>query len=445
MDDLTKEELREKMAEQDIEFIRLQFTDVFGVMKSVSITVDELDAAMDGQLMFDGSSIDGFARVEESDQVLIPDTSTFNVMPWRPSEKGVARLMCDVYNPDGTPFEGCPRNILKKAVKEAEDMGYEFNVGPEGEFFLFHTDEKGRPVFDVHDTAGYFDLAPYDMGEDARRSMILTMKKMGFRIEASHHEVAKGQHEIDFKYDEALATADNWMTFKDIVKNIAKNHGLYATFLPKPFSNDNGNAMHCNQSLFKNGENAFFDCDNYDNGELSDIAYYYIGGLLRHAKGMTLISNPIVNSYKRLLPGYEAPTNIGWSAKNRSTLVRVPASRGCGTRVELRNPDPTANPYLIFAVMLKAGLEGIKNKVTPPKEIEDNIFEMSTSEQKKLNVEKLPRDMHEAINEMKKDHLVKKAVGEHVFNLYLKAKVKEWEEYNSQVHSWEIDNYLSKY
>ncbi|OWZ82996.1 type I glutamate--ammonia ligase [Natranaerobius trueperi] len=444
MSQLTKEDLKKKIQDLNIEFIRLQFTDVFGAMKSVSVTSDELDSAMAGELMFDGSSIDGFARVEESDQVLIPDTSTFNVMPWRPSDKGVASLVCDVYNPDGTPFEGCPRNILKSALKECQDMGYRFNVGPEGEFFLFHTDEKGRPVFDIHDTAGYFDLAPYDMGEDARRNIILTMKKMGFKIEASHHEVAPGQHEIDFKYDEALRTADNWMTFKDIVKNVANNFGLYATFLPKPFSSENGNAMHCNQSLYTNGSNAFYDPNNKEN-KLSDIAYYYIGGLLNHAKGMTLISNPIINSYKRLLPGYEAPTTVAWSTKNRTTLVRVPASRGKSTRVELRNPDPIANPYLVFAVMLKAGLEGVKNKIKPPSEIEKNIFDMSSKERNKLHVDKLPRDLYEAIEEMEKDSLVKEALGEHVFNLFIKAKRKEWNDYARHVHKWEIDNYLAKY
>ncbi len=445
MSDMTTRELKQEIMDLNIEFIRLQFTDVFGIMKSVSITVDELDAALNGELMFDGSSIDGFARVEESDQMVVPDVSTFNIMPWRPKDKGVARLVCDVYNPDGTPFEGCPRYILKTTIQEAKEMGFNFNVGPEGEFFLFHTNEKGRPIFDIHDTAGYFDLAPYDMGENARRNMILNMKQMGFKIEASHHEVAKGQHEIDFKYNEALTTADNWMTFKDIVKNIAQNHGLYATFFPKPFTDDNGNAMHCNQSLCTlEGENVFYDPKAKPN-QLSQTAMHYIGGLLKHAQGMTLINNPIVNSYKRLLPGYEAPTNIAWSTKNRSTLVRVPSSRGSGTRVELRSPDPVANPYLVFAVMLKAGLKGIQDQIEPPPEIEKNIFEMPKDEQEKLKIKKLPRDLYEAIHAMEKDQLVKEALGEHVFNLYLKAKQKEWDEYARQVHRWEIDKYLGKF
>jgi glutamine synthetase len=439
----TKEEVKKRVKELDIEFIRLQFTDIFGVMKNTSITIDELDAALEGELMFDGSSIDGFARINESDQTLVPDLSTFQITPWRPSEKGVARLICDVYNPDGTPFKGCPRYILKEALKEAEDMDFTLNVGPEGEFFLFNTDEKGKPIFDIHDTAGYFDLSPSDMGEDARRSIILTMKEMGFRIEASHHEVAPGQHEIDFKYDDALTTADNWMTFKDIVKNIAKNHKLYATFMPKPFSGENGNAMHCNQSLFSNSTNIFYDPDNEK--ELSSLALNYIGGLIKHAKGITAICNPIINSYKRLLPGYEAPTNIAWSTTNRSTLVRIPASRGNSTRIELRNPDPIANPYLVFTVMLKAGLEGIKNKIQPPEEINKNIFELENKQKNNLDMDRLPRDLQEALFEMKKDSMVKDALGEHIFNRFLQAKQKEWDTYNAEVHNWEIKEYLFNY
>ncbi|MGF7186901.1 glutamine synthetase [Desulfitispora alkaliphila] len=393
--------------------------------------------------MFDGSSIDGFARVNESDQCLVPDPTTFEVMPWRPSEQGVARMICDVYTPDGVPFEGCPRGNLKRVLREAEEMGLELNVGPEGEFFLFHTDEKDRPTFDIHDRAGYFDLAPIDRGEDARRDIVLTMKKMGFRIEASHHEVAPGQHEIDFKYDEALKTADKWVTFRDVVKNIAKEHKLYATFMPKPFAKENGSAMHCNQSLFKDGKNIFFDPDA-ENG-LSETALYYIGGLLKHAKGMTAIANPVVNSYKRLRPGYEAPVNIAWSQSNRSTLIRIPNRRGSATRVELRSPDPIANPYLIFAVMLKAGMEGIKNKIMPPESVEEDVHNLSPKQRAELDLGHLPRDLYAALKEMEADPLIKEAVGAHTFNRFLEGKYQEWNEYAEQVHQWEIKNYLGKY
>ncbi|MTI81795.1 MAG: type I glutamate--ammonia ligase [Firmicutes bacterium] len=437
----SKEDVYSIVKDRGIEFIRLQFTDIFGVMKSMSIMTDELDKAFAGELMFDGSSIDGFARIEESDQCVVPDPTTFQVMPWRPQEEGVARMICDVYTPDGEPFQGCPRYILKKAINEAEEMGFDMNIGPEGEFFLFHTDEKGHPTFDIHDTAGYFDLAPVDMGEDARRNIILTLKKMGFKIEASHHEVAPGQHEIDFKYDEALRTADNWITFKDVVKNIAKQHQLFATFMPKPFTGENGSAMHCNQSLFSGEKNVFYDPEKPDG--LSDIALYYIGGLLKHAKGMAAITNPIVNSYKRLKPGYEAPINIAWSTSNRSTLIRIPASRRNATRIELRNPDPAANPYLVFALMLRAGLEGIKNKTMPPEAVNGNIYDLVNN--KEAQIDFFPRDLQEALTEMKKDPLVKETLGNHIYGRYVSAKQKEWDKYAESVHHWEINNYLTKF
>ncbi|WP_040378946.1 type I glutamate--ammonia ligase [Dethiobacter alkaliphilus] len=443
MSEAKRKEVFRKVEEKGIEFIRLQFIDIFGVLKSMNITPDELDEALDGKLMFDGSSIDGFARINESDKCLVPDPDTFQIMPWRPTEKGVARMICDVHNPDGTPFEGCPRWNFKRVLREATDMGYEFNVGPEGEFFLFHTDDKGRPTLEIHDKAGYFDLAPIDYGEDARRDIVLTMKQMGFRIEASHHEVAPGQHEIDFKYDEALKTADKWVTFRDVVKNIAKNHCLYATFMPKPFAGENGSAMHCNQSLFKNGENIFHD----PNGdyELSETALYYVGGLLRHAKGMTAIANPIINSYKRLRPGYEAPINIAWSNSNRSTLIRIPGRRGKATRVELRSPDPVANPYLIFSVMLKAGLEGIKNQITPPPSVEEDVYCLTAKQRADLDLTYLPRDLYAALKEMENDPLVEEAIGSHCYNRFLEGKYKEWNEYAEQVHRWEMDTYLRKY
>ncbi|OEF97466.1 type I glutamate--ammonia ligase [Desulfuribacillus alkaliarsenatis] len=441
--DTKKKRVLERVKEEGIEFIRLQFIDIFGMLKSVNVTPDELEDALEGNQMFDGSSIDGYARINESDQCLLPDPDTFQVMPWRPKEMGVARMICDVYNTDGTPFEGCPRTQLKKVLKEAADLGYELNMGPEGEFFLFHTDEKGRPTFDIHDHAGYFDLSPIDNGEDARRDIVLTMKKMGFQIEASHHEVAPGQHEIDFKYDEALRTADKWVTFRDVVKNIAKQHDLYATFMPKPFAGENGSAMHCNQSLFKDGKNIFFDPDK--EYQLSDEALYYMGGLLKHAKGLTALGNPIINSYKRLRPGYEAPINIAWSNKNRSTLIRVPARRGSSTRIEFRSPDPIANPYLIYAAMLKAGLEGIKHKIMPPQSVEEDVYNLTAKQRADLELEYLPRDLYVALKEMEKDPLIEEAIGSHCFKRFLEGKYEEWNEYAEQVHQWEIDNYLKKY
>ena len=438
-----RKKILKRVEQKGIEFIRLQFIDIFGILKSVNITPDELEDAFEGNLMFDGSSIDGYARINESDQCLVPDPSTFQIMPWRPSEKGVARMICDVYNPDGTPFEGCPRYNLKRVLKEAADLGYEVNMGPEGEFFLFHTDEKGRPTFDIHDKAGYFDLAPIDYGEDARRDIVLNMKKMGFRIEASHHEVAPGQHEIDFKYDEALRTADKWVTFRDVVKNIAKKHKLYATFMPKPFAGENGSAMHFNQSLFRNGENAFYDPKS--DYQLSDLALNYVGGLLAHAKGMTAITNPIINSYKRLKPGYEAPIHVAWSNSNRSTLIRIPSRRGKATRVELRSPDPIANPYLAFAVSIKAGLDGINKNIMPPDSVESDVNCLTATQRAAMDIEYLPRDLYVALKEMEQSTLVKEAIGEHCFNRFLEGKYQEWHEYAEQVHKWEIDQYLRKY
>jgi len=439
-----KNKIWKKVNDHNIEFIRLIFTDIFGFAKNMTIHKDELDQAMEGKLMFDGSSIDGFARVEESDMYLKPDLDTFQVFPLRPNDKAVAHIFCDVYNTDGTPFQGCPRNTLKRVLKEAEEMGFQLNVGAEGEFFLFYTDEKGEPIFNIHDHAGYFDLSPYDKGEDARQDIILTMKQLGFHIEASHHEVAPGQHEVDFKYGDALSIADKWMMFKLIVKNIANKHGLYASFIPKPFSGQNGNAMHCNQSLEdKEGNNVFYD--QLAPLQLSDITRYYIGGLLNHAKGMSAIANPTINSYKRLLPGYEAPTNIAWSSGNRSSLIRIPHSRGKGTRVELRNPDPTANPYLVFAIMLKAGLEGIKQKIDPPKEASGNIFTMDEDERQKCNISRYPRDLHSALEYMREDELVKEVMGEHAFNTYIEAKQQEADDFAREVHHWEIEQYLKRY
>ncbi len=441
MSNLSKQDVLDLAEEKNVKFIRLQFTDILGIIKNVAITVDQLEDALDGEIMFDGSSIDGFTRIQESDMYLKPDYDTFTTFPWRPSEGGaVARLICDVYMPDGTPFEGGPRNVLKRVLKEAEEMGYTMYLGPEPEFFLFEEDEKGRPTTITNDQGGYFDLGPSDSGQDTRREIVLALEEMGFEVEASHHEVAPGQHEIDFKYSDALTTADNIATFRFVTKAIADQHDLHATFMPKPIFGENGSGMHMNQSLFKDGENAFYDPD--DKHGLSQTAYYYIGGILKHAKAMAAITNPTVNSYKRLVPGYEAPVYISWSAANRSALVRIPAAKGVGTRVEMRNPDPAANPYLATAVMLKAGLDGIKNEIEPPEEVLDNVYDMSIREKDKKGIDNLPADINQAVNELMNNEVIKSALGSHVLKKFVKAKQIEWDVYRTQVHQWELDQYL---
>ena len=429
--------------EMGVKFIRLQFTDIVGVLKNVAITIEQLDKALDGELMFDGSSIFGFTRIEESDMYLRPDPETFAVFPWRPREGAVARLMCDVYNPDGTPFAGCPRTVLKQALSEAADLGYTMQVGPELEFFLFQVDQEGNPTLKTHDRAGYFDMTPVDMGENARRSMVLLLEEMGYEIEASHHEVAPGQHEIDFKYSDALDVADKIVTFKFVVRTTAQRHGLHATFMPKPIFGINGSGMHTNQSLFKDGANAFYDPDGPM--ELSQDAYYYIGGLLKHARAMAAITNPTVNSYKRLVPGYEAPVYLAWSGRNRSPLIRIPAKRGMSTRVELRNPDPSCNPYLSLAVCLKAGLDGIKNKIQPPPACDRNIYQLTVAERLELGIASLPGSLEEALVELAKDDVVKATLGEHVYEKYVEAKQLEWDNYRIRVHPWEVEEYLTKF
>lgn len=439
----SKKDIMDLVKDEDVEFIRLQFTDMFGSLKNVAITASQLEKALDNQCMFDGSSIEGFVRIEESDMYLYPDLNTMEIFPWRPQQGKVARMICDVYRPNGEPFEGDPRYILKRALKKAENLGYKFEVGPECEFFLFHTDENGMPTTLTHEKAGYFDLGPLDLGENARRDMVLTLEDMGFVIEASHHEVAPAQHEIDFKYDEALATADNIMTFKLAVKTIAKRHGLHATFMPKPKFGVNGSGMHINMSLSKNGKNIFDDPS--DKMGLSREAYYFIGGIIRHMKGMTAVTNPLVNSYKRLVPGYEAPVYIAWSATNRSPLIRIPAVRGEGTRIELRCPDPSANPYLALAVCLRAGLDGIENKIMPPESVDCNIFAMSDQEKKELGIEAVPGTLIEAVYELEKDELVQEALGRHVSAKYIEAKKVEWANYRMQVTEWEINQYLNQF
>ena len=442
MSKYTKQDIMRLVEEEDIEFIRLQFTDMFGTLKNVAITASQLEKALDNKCMFDGSSIEGFVRIDESDMYLYPDLNTFEIFPWRPQHGKVARMICDVYRPNGTPFEGDPRYILKKVLKEAADMGYTFNVGPECEFFLFHTDDEGRPTTISHEKAGYFDISPLDLGENARRDIILTLEDMGFEIEASHHEVAPAQHEIDFKYTNALKAADNMMTFKLVVKTIAKRHGLFASFMPKPVYGVCGSGLHINMSLCKDGVNIFND-HSAENG-VSKEAYQFIAGLMKHMKGMTLVANPIVNSYKRLIPGYEAPVHITWSEGNRSPLIRIPSTRGTNMRIELRSRDPAANPYLLLASCLAAGLDGIRNELPIPESVEGNIYEMSKNELEERGIEAIPSNLSKACHYFEDDEFMKQVLGEHVHAKYLDAKRKEWNRFREQVTEWEIDEYLYK-
>ena len=440
---MTKEEIIRIIKEEDVNFISLQFTDILGTFKSVSITASQLQKALSNKCAFDGSSIDGFVRIEESDMCLHPDLDSFVVIPWQTESGKTARLICDVYHADGTPFEGDPRYVLRRAIKQAAEMGYTVNVGPECEFFLFRLDEDGKPTTKSFDMGGYFDLGPVDRGEDCRNAICLVLERMGFEIEASHHENAKAQHEIDFKYDEVLRTADNVMTFKYVVKNLANQHGLYATFMPKPIFGECGSGMHTNISLFKDGENAFYD-ENDEYG-LSKEAYGFIAGIMRHIKGFTVLTNPIVNSYKRLVPGYEAPVYIAWSAKNRSPLIRIPSAKGAATRVELRNPDPAANPYLEMAAVIFAGLDGIKNGLTPPPAKDSNIYSLSAEEREEQGIGSLPNSLGQAIKEFKKSEFMRECIGEHVSSKYIEAKEEEWREYRTRVSQWEIDKYLARY
>ncbi len=443
MSKYTKEDIFRIVEEEDVEFIRLQFTDILGHLKNVAITSSQLKKALNNQCAFDGSSIEGFVRIEESDMFLYPDLDTFVILPWRPQSGKTARLICDVYSDDRKPFIGDPRYILRRQMQRARDMGYRFDVGPECEFFVFHTDDDGQPTTYSHDRGGYFDLGPNDLGENVRRDMVLTLEDMGFEIEASHHETAPAQHEIDFKYKEALHAADNIMTFKLVVKTIARRSGLHATFMPKPKTGVSGSGMHINMSLSRDGRNIFEDTS--DSRGLSKEAYYFIGGLMKHAYGMSAITNPLVNSYKRLVPGYEAPIYIAWSLKNRSPLIRVPSNRGSSTRIELRNPDPAANPYLTLAVCLAAGLDGIENQIEPPAAVNQNLFELSKKERKEMGIEALPSNLLEAVKTLEEDEFIQEVLGEHISEVYIRAKREEWKNYCLQVSEWELDEYLSKY
>jgi glutamine synthetase len=442
---MTREEILKTADKEGVRFMRLQFTDILGVIKNVEIPRSQFEKALDGQIMFDGSSIEGFTRIEESDMLLVPDYETFRVNPWvNPDGSKVARMICDVYLPDGEPFSGCPRMTLKRQVERAKELGYKMVAGPEAEFFLFQRDELGNVKIETHDVGGYFDLTPVDKGEECRRDIVIVLEAMGFEVEAAHHEVAPGQHEIDFKYDEAVDCADKVTTFRFVVKKVAQDHGLHATFMPKPIFGVNGSGMHVHQSLIsKKGENAFYDAKA--EWQLSRVAMGYIGGILDHAIAFAAVTNPLVNSYKRLVPGYEAPINVAWSEKNRSPLVRVPAKRGMSTRCEVRMPDPSCNPYLAFAVMLASGLDGVQRKLDPGPPINKNIFTMSQREKRRLKIGHLPANLSEALDELEKDPVVSGALGGHILENYLRAKRQEWADYISHVHPWEQERYLGEY
>ncbi|WP_059105254.1 type I glutamate--ammonia ligase [Shouchella shacheensis] len=449
MPKFSKEDIVRIAQEDNVRFIRLQFSDLLGTIKNVEIPVDQLSKALDNKMMFDGSSIEGFVRIEESDMYLYPDLDTWVIFPWTPEKGKVARLICDIYQPgkpgeEPSPFEGDPRGILKRVLKQAEDLGFtDFNIGPEPEFFLFKNDEKGEPTLDLNDKGGYFDLAPTDLGENCRRDIVLELEDMGFEIEASHHEVAPGQHEIDFKFADAITACDNIQTFKLVVKTIARKHGLHATFMPKPLFGVNGSGMHLNMSLFTKEGNAFYDAST--DTQLSETAMQFLTGILDHAQAFTAITNPIVNSYKRLVPGYEAPVYVAWSMRNRSPLVRIPSSRGISTRIEVRSPDPAANPYLAMAVMLASGLDGIKNKKTPPEATDRNIYIMEEEERLEEGINDLPANLKEALNALKKDEILVKALGEHAVEHFLESKEIEWDMFRTQVHPWEREQFMQNY
>ncbi|MFD2830876.1 type I glutamate--ammonia ligase [Corticicoccus populi] len=442
--EFTREDIKRIAEEENVRYIRLQFTDILGTIKNVELPIGQLDKALDGEMMFDGSSIEGFVRIEESDMYLRPDYNTWTIFPWTAGKGKVARLICDIYGVDQKPFVGDPRTNLKRVLEEMEEMGFSaFNLGPEPEFFLFKLDENGNPTTELNDQGGYFDLAPTDLGENCRRDIVLELEDMGFDIEASHHEVAQGQHEIDFKYADALTACDNIQTFKLVVKTVARKHNLHATFMPKPLHGINGNGMHFNVSLFDGKENAFFD-ENDEMG-LSEDMRYFMAGVLKHARGFTAVTNPLVNSYKRLVPGYEAPSYIAWSGRNRSPLLRIPSSRGLSTRAEVRSVDPSANPYLALAVILKAGLDGIKNKIELPAPVNENIYEMSREEREAVGVEDLPSTLYTALKALRENGVIRDALGEHIYRQFHVNKSIEWDMYRSQVSEWELQQYLNQY
>ena len=439
----TKKDVLALAAKHNVRFLRLQFSDILGINKNVEVPASQFEKALDGDIMFDGSSIEGFVRIEESDMLLAPDLSTFRIFPWGDADNRVGRLICDIRTPDGASFPGDPRAALKRQLARASALGFTMNAGMEAEFFMFRPGPDGRASTVTHDVGGYFDLAPVDLGENARRSIVDVLEQMGFEVEAAHHEVAHGQHEIDFRYADALTTADNIATFRFVVKYVAQQFGLLASFMPKPIFGQNGSGMHTHQSLFRGSKNAFWDPKA--EWELSKTALWYIGGLLKHARGFCAITNPLVNSYKRLVPGYEAPVNVAWSMRNRSPMVRIPDRRGLGTRVELRIPDPAANPYLALTAMLAAGLDGIETKADSREPVNTNIWEMSHREKRRLRIDDLPYDLSEACDELEKDDVITAALGSHIATNFIDAKRQEWRDYTTRVSDWELDNYLAKY
>src|SRR6266705_3985530 len=439
----SKRELLELCKKQEVNFLRLQFTDILGVNKNVEVPESQFDKALEGDIMFDGSSIEGFVRIEESDMVLKPDLDTFRVLPYDDEGGRIARLICDIYNPDGSSFAGCTRQALQRQIAAAKAMGYEMMAGAEAEFFIFQLDASGDPTTVTHDHGGYFDQTPVDRAEEIRRLIIRDLVSMGFEVEAGHHEVAPGQHEIDFRYAAALETADNLATFKFVVRNVAYRHGYLATFMPQPIFGQAGSGMHTSHSLFRDAKNAFYD--RKAQWELSSVALQYIGGLLRHARGFCAVTNPLVNSYKRLVPGYEAPVHVAWSMTNRSRLIRIPERREVGTRCEVRMPDPSADPYLSLTVQIAAGLDGVDHEFTPPDPVNKNIFEMSYRERRHFRIDDLPRDLHEALEYLEKDDAVRAALGEHIYERFIEAKQREWQEYIGRVSEWELERYLGLY
>lgn len=440
----TVEDIKRIAKDENVRFLRLMFTDIMGTIKNVEVPVSQLNKVLENKMMFDGSSIEGFVRIEESDMYLYPDLSTWMIFPWESEHGKVARLICDIYNPDGTPFAGDPRGNLKRALKHMQEMGFTaFNLGPEPEFFLFKLDEYGKVTKTLNDKGGYFDFAPTDLGENCRRDIVLELESLGFEVEASHHEVAPGQHEIDFKYADVIEACDNIQTFKLVVKTIARKHGLHATFMPKPLFGINGSGMHCNMSLFKDNQNVFFDPEGPL--QLSQTAYHFLGGLIEHARAYTAVCNPTVNSYKRLVPGYEAPVYVAWSGRNRSPLIRVPESRGLSTRLELRSVDPAANPYLAMAVLLEAGLDGITRELTPPPAVDRNIYIMNEEERAEALIKDLPSTLHNAIKELRVDPVMVNALGQHIFSNFVEAKRMEWASFRQTVSEWEREQYLELY
>ena len=438
MSKYTKQDIIRMVEDEDVEFIRLQFTDMFGTLKNVAVTSSQLEKALNNECMFDGSSIEGFVRIEESDMYLYPDLDTFCIFPWRPQQGKVARIICDIYTADRQPFSGDPRYVLKKAVADAAQMGYQFDVGPECEFFLFHTDDDGMPTTVSHERAGYLDTSPIDLGENTRRDIILTLEEMGYQITSSHHEIAPAQHEIDFAFEDALSTADKVMTFKMAVRTIAKRYGLHATFMPKPRQDVNGSGLHLHMRLLKNGRNVFTG----ENGELSTDGEAFLAGILGHVVGMTAVFNPLVNSYKRLVPGFEAPSDVTWSRTQRNALLHVRKRRGEGVDLELRSPDCAANPYLLLALCLEAGLDGIRKQQKAPKELTEDICRLSDEEKKQRKIQSLPENLGVALDAMGQDLLVREVLGESYVAEYQKMKRREWKNYLEQVTKWELEQYL---